>query len=69
MCEIGKHGIDHLMEDLDSRIGSDEIEDDDVLTDAVEDFRAVQDNLEVAVDLTTHLGLHRLEWLFGTSVE
>ncbi|CRQ41885.1 hypothetical protein PAERUG_E5_London_17_VIM_2_12_12_02907 [Pseudomonas aeruginosa] len=68
LAEVGEGAVDHLGEDLLGDVGADEVEDDDVLADPVEDFRAVENQLEVALDLAVDLALHRLEGLAGEHV-
>ena len=60
---------DHLIEDEQGDGGADEVDDADVLADAVEDFRAVQLELEVFGNLAAHILLALLVSLVRLHVQ
>src|SRR4051794_40114656 len=65
---ILEHRRDHRLEDLGCNAGPDEVEDDDVLAEAVEDFRTVENQLEMALDLGADARLNLFERLVGGDV-
>jgi hypothetical protein len=60
---------DHLIEDEQGDGGADEGDDDDILADAVEDFRAVELELEVFGNLAAHILLDLLVSLVRLHVQ
>src|SRR5262245_36949880 len=48
--DAGEDVSQHGLEDFETNVGADEVEHDDVLANAIEDFRAAELQLEVALD-------------------
>src|SRR5262249_43571370 len=60
--------LDHLIEYLVCDIGPNEVEDDYVLSDAVQYLGPIEDLFEVLFDLASNLSPHPFESLFGRHV-
>src|SRR6266404_5646937 len=66
--DIIEQGVDHLVEDFVRNIGTYEIKDYYVFSDAVQYLRPVEHGFEMLLDFASHLALHGIERLVGGDV-
>src|SRR6266436_2728560 len=66
--DIIEKGVDHLIEDFVRDIGTDEIKDDYVLSDAVQYLGPIEHGFEVLFDFASNFSFHGIERFVGRDV-